>query len=83
MAKRKINLGGQDFMAEEVEFQQETPENWTTYALLDGTKLKIKAVLADVARIDGQFAPNGDPLYTVNAQIIVTTNAPDSLKKKN
>jgi hypothetical protein len=82
MAKRKVNLGGREFMAEEIEFQSEGAEGWNTYALLDGTKLKVKAVLADVMRLDGQYAPNGDPLYTINASLVVTTNAPDNLKRK-
>jgi hypothetical protein len=82
MAKRKVNLGGQEFMAEEIEFEPESAESWNTYALHDGTKLKVKAVLADVLRVDGQFAPNGDPLYTINASLIVTANAPESLKRK-
>lgn len=82
MAKRKVNIGGKEFMGEEVEFEPETAERWNQYVLHDGTVLKMKAVLADVVRVDGQYAPNGDPLYTVNAQIIVNTNAPESLKKR-
>jgi len=82
MAKRKVNLGGREFMAEEVEFEADSAEKWNTYALHDGTTLKMKAVLADVLRLDGQYAPNGDPLYTVNAQIVVTTNVPENMKKK-
>ncbi len=69
-------------MGEEVEFQPESAEGWNTYALHDGTKLKVKAVLADVVRLDGQYAPNGDPLYTINASLVVTTTAPESLKRK-
>jgi hypothetical protein len=82
MAKRKVNLGGQEFMGEEVEFEAESAEKWNLYALHDGTTLKLKAVLADVLRLEGQYSPNGDPLYTVNAQIIVATNVPENLKKK-
>lgn len=82
MAKRKINVGGQDFMAEDVEFEPEAPEKWNTYVLHDGTTLKVKAVLADVLRIEGQYAPNGDPLYTVNASLVVSTNVPENLKRK-
>jgi hypothetical protein len=80
---RKINLGGQEFMAEEVEFQPETPEQWNTYALHDGTKLKLKAVLADVVRVEGAFMPNGDPVYSLNASLVVATPVvPEGLKKK-
>lgn len=82
MAKRKINIGGHEFMAEEIEFQPDGPENWNTYVLLDGTKLRMKAILAEVFRVDGQYAPNGDPLYSANTQIVMNTNAPEALKKK-
>ena len=82
MAKRKIILNGQEFMAEEIEFEPESAEKWNTYALHDGTTLKVKAVLADVLRLEGHYSPNGDPLYTVNAQIVVATSAPDNLRKK-
>lgn len=69
-------------MAEEVDFEADSAEKWNTYALHDGTTLKLKAVLADVLRVDGEYAPNGDPLYTVNASIVVATSAPDSMRKK-
>ena len=82
MAKRTVKLGDQEYMGEEIQFEAESAEKWNVYALHDGTTLKVKAVLADVVRIDGMYAPNGDPMYTVNAQVIVTTNAPDSMKRK-
>ncbi len=82
MAKRKVILGGQEFMAEEVEFESEGPEKWNTYILHDGTTLKVKVVLADILRVEGQYAPNGDPIYNLNAQIVAATNAPDNLKRK-
>ena len=82
MAKRRVNLGGQEFMAEEVEFEPQEPEKWNTYALHDGSTLKVKAIVADVLRVEGQYGPTGDPMYTVNAQIVVATNSPESLRKK-
>jgi hypothetical protein len=69
-------------MGEVIDFESESSEKWNTYALLDGTSLKLKVVLADVVRVDGQYAPNGDPLYTVNATIVAATNAPEHLRKK-
>lgn len=83
MPKRKVNFNGQDIMAEEVEFESDGAEKWNTYVLHDGTTLKVKAVLADVLRVDGMYAPNGDPVYTINAQLLVNTNAPENLKRKN
>ncbi len=69
-------------MAEEVEFEAER-EGWNIYVLHDGTTLKLKAVLSEVLRVEGEYAPNGDPLYTANATIVVATNAPESLKRKS
>lgn len=83
MAKRKITLpGGPEVTVEEIEFET-LREGWNEYALHDGTKLKLKAVLAEVLRVEGMYAPNGDPLYLVNASPIVSTTAPDSLKKSS
>ncbi len=82
MAKRKITLGDREFMAEEIPFETDR-ENWNTYILQDGTTLKLKTVLAEVLRVEGQHTPNGDPLYVINASNIVSTNSPESLKKKN
>jgi hypothetical protein len=82
MPKRKITLGNREVMAEEVEFEAERPEAWNTYILHDGTSLKIKAVLSEVLRVEGEYAPNGDPLYLSNASLVVSTNAPENLKRK-
>lgn len=82
MAKRNVKLpGGQEFMAETVEFETEK-ESWNSYVLHDGTELKLKTILAEVLRVDGQYAPNGDPVYVVNASTVVNTNAPESMKRK-
>ena len=81
MGKRKINLGGQEVMAEEVEFETEQ-ENWNRYILHDGSALKVKVVLAEVLRVEGHYNPNGDPVYSVNATIAVSSTSPDNLKKK-
>lgn len=80
MAKRKINLGGREYDAEGVEFETER-ENWNTYILHDGTQLKLKSVVSEIVRVEGAYAPSGDPLYLVQASNIVVANAPDKLKR--
>jgi len=35
-----------------------------------------------VLRVEGAFTPNGDPLYQANASLVVSTNAPESLRRK-
>lgn len=80
MAKKRINLGGREYTAESIEFETER-EHWNTYLLHDGTELKLKAVVSEIVRIEGAFAPNGDPLYMVNSSNIVVTNVPENLRK--
>ncbi len=81
MAKRKVNVGGQEFMAEPIDFEPER-EGWNTYILHDGTTLKLRTVVAEVLRVEGAWAPNGDPLYIITSQAVVNTTAPDALKRK-
>lgn len=68
-------------MAEEIEFETDR-EAWNTYTLHDGTTLKVKAVLAEVLRVEGMYQQTGEPVYTVNASIVVSSSSPDALKKK-
>lgn len=65
-----------------IDFEAER-ENFSTYILHDGTALKIKPVLTEVFRVDGQYLPNGDPVYGVNAQQVIAVNAPESLRRKD
>jgi hypothetical protein len=81
MPKRRFKLGNEEVTAELIDFEIER-EGWNTYILGDGTSLKLKAVLAEVLRVDDHYAPNGDPLYVVNATPIIATAAPEHLKKR-
>jgi len=50
----------------------DSKEPWTEYTLEDGTKIRIKLTLISIAKIDGKTAPNGDPLYSVQAQQVMS-----------
>jgi hypothetical protein len=67
--------------AEIVDFEADK-EQWSTYILHDGTSLKVKAVVTEVARLDGIFAPNGDPVYMIQASQIMHVTPPDSLRRQ-
>jgi hypothetical protein len=81
MAKRKLNVAGQELWGESVDFETDK-ESWNSYILHDGTTLKLKTVLAEVFRVEGLFDPNGQPTYVVNANPVMSVDAPDNLKKK-
>jgi hypothetical protein len=80
--KKTYKVGGQEFTGEEVDFEVER-EGWNVYILHDGTTMKMKSVVASIVRLDGAYSPNGDPLYIVNASSVVSTDAPDHLKRKD
>jgi hypothetical protein len=80
MSSRKVNFQGQIRDAVAVDFEPEK-ETFSTYILHDGTALKLKAVLTEVLRIEGVYAPNGDPVYMIQAAQIMSVSAPESLRK--
>jgi len=80
VVKKTYNLGGQQVPGEEIEFETER-EGWNTYILHDGTKLKLKAVVGQIIRLDA-YKPDGEPVYLVQASNVVTADVPENLKKK-
>lgn len=67
-------------MGEEIEFETER-EGWNTYILHDGTRLKFKAVVSNIVRLDA-FKPDGEPIYLVNASNVAAADVPEHLKRK-
>jgi len=78
--RRKINFQGRMVDAEIVDFEADK-EQWSTYILHDGTALKVKAVVTEVARLEGVYDPKGDPVYLIQASQIMHVNAPDTLRR--
>jgi hypothetical protein len=56
-------------------------EPFTLYKLDDGTQVKLKVVLLDVARLD-DYNAQGEPIYQFQFQQIIGVVAPDALKRK-
>ena len=84
MARRKVKIpfNGQDVDAELVDVSQ-TSERWNEYLLEDGTILKVKLVLTNVYRVTGQHDSEGNPVYILQSTNVVSTNAPENLRKKD
>ncbi|MFQ5790612.1 MAG: hypothetical protein ACE5JI_09080, partial [Acidobacteriota bacterium] len=70
----RVTMGyqGRKVAGEKVDFDIEK-ENWNVYSLQDGTRLKIRLVVAQVIRLDGEYTVDGDPVYLVNSTNVVTT----------
>ena len=48
----------------------EAKERWSEYRLADGTTLRLRPVMIAVFRDDGQYTPDGDPVYNMKSTII-------------
>jgi hypothetical protein len=77
--KKKIRLLGRDVDVTEVPIVK-SEEPFCEYELEDGSKIRVKHVVTSFVRIDGEFAPDGRPLYLVFAGPVVTVlSSPDDL----
>lgn len=78
-AKRKIQYGGQPVDSEEVEFEP-LAERWNEYRLSDGSLLKMKLVVTRVIRLD-LYNEQGEPIYLVNSNNVISASVPPQLMK--
>lgn len=83
MSERKttITLPNGTFSGDDVPVK-ETTERWTDIALEDGSTMRLKTNVLSVIRLDGQYDPEGNPLYVVKTNnVMVITNVPAHLRK--
>ena len=83
MAKRRLKspTTGKMVDAELVEISS-ISELPIRIVLADGSKLRLKTDVIEVARFDGEWDKDGHPLYSVrSASIMVVLESPDHLRK--
>lgn len=78
MSKKIINYQGRQVSGTSLDFKG--TEDWNVYKLEDGTTLKMKTVMTEVVRIDGEYDPSGEPIYTVKSSNILNADIPQKLK---
>ncbi len=59
----------------------ESTERWTDVTLEDGTKLRLKPTVLSVTRLDGQYDPDGNPMYLLKSSQVMVADAPPHLRK--
>lgn len=57
-------------------------EQWSTYELDDGSKIKVRMVIAEVTRLIGLYDNEGNPVYSTRGSPIQMVTAPSNLRKK-
>ncbi len=58
---------------------RESTERWTEITLDDGTVIRLKPSVMSAVRIDGQFDPDGNPMYALRAGQIMLVESPPAL----
>jgi hypothetical protein len=61
---------------------KESTERWSEITLDDGSVLRLKPSVFSAVRIEGEWDPEGNPMYAVRAgQVLLVQYAPDGLRK--
>ena len=80
--KQKVQLPGSNAIVDAVEVTvDEATERWTDIQLADGSHIRIKTVVLEVLRLEGQYDGDGKPLYQLKASQIMTVTSPEHLQK--
>jgi hypothetical protein len=62
--KKTIKVLGLDIKVTDIPIKSAI-EYFNEYELEDGSKIKVKAAASSFMRVDGQYAPDGKPVYLV------------------
>lgn len=61
---------------------RESNDRWSEVTLEDGTVMRVKPNVMSAVRLDGQYDPDGNPMYGIKAAPVVTiVSSPDHLRK--
>lgn len=62
---------------------EEANERFSEIRLADGTRIRIKPVITEVVRVEGQWDREGNPIYVVrSANVMTVSEVSDDLKKR-
>ena len=79
--KKKIPMFGQNVDVTDVPIKSSN-EMFNDYTLEDGTVLKVKNVATSVMRLDGQYMPDGRPVYLVFTSPVVNVESSPLTKQQ-
>jgi hypothetical protein len=56
-------------------------ERWSSVTLEDGTTIRMKQTVTQVIKIEGEFDPEGNPMYVTKTANLMVVDAPDALRR--
>ncbi len=81
MERKRINFNGQTVEVTPLTFRA-AGENWNEYLVDDGTVVKVKLVVTEILRVDGQYDLDRNPLYVVRSSNVIVSSSPESIRKQ-
>jgi len=79
--RKRINFNGQTVEVTPLTFRA-AGENWNEYLVDDGTVVKVKLVVTEILRVDGQYDLDRNPLYVVRSSNVIVSSSPESIRKQ-
>jgi hypothetical protein len=80
MTKARVQIGPGKFVdAQRLDFKP-VAEPWCEFDCEDGTRVRIRLLVSEIYRLEGQRTPDGDPVYFVKSQNLMTAVVPEELK---
>ena len=76
-----VKFEGKDCTGVEVDVEEST-ERWSSVRLADGSRIRLKASVLTVVRLDDRFDNDGNPVYMVKSTNLLSVNSPDSIRKQ-
>jgi len=77
----KVPFQGREVDATEIEFQTRK-EDWNEYQLMDGSVVRMKLVVSEIFRLEGEFDAEGNPVYHIKSANVAVVKSPDTLKRR-
>jgi hypothetical protein len=79
--RRKERLpGGREVEVIEMPFQTGS-EHWNEYLVNDASVIRLKTVVTDILKVDGEYDANGNPVYLVRSSQVISISPSDRARK--
>lgn len=57
-------------------------ERWNVYELDDGSVIKLRAIVSEIWRVEGESDQLGNPVYVIKSQNVTDVTTPENVKRK-
>jgi hypothetical protein len=78
--KKRTTWDGREVQATEHLFRA-AGEFWNEYLIDDGSVLRLKIVMTEVNRLEGEYDDEGQPVYAIKSVNAMSVSAPKHLRR--